>query len=94
MGGEDPDTASSNNFVKSGLEVETKDRTVLEVESKKFPFLKQETRTCLRFKERSQPRESEENVECIILPSLRDLLEQSARGCRRPAAELRDRLHT
>ena len=38
MGGEDPDTASSNNFVKSGLEVETKDRTVLEVESKKFAF--------------------------------------------------------
>ena len=31
-------TASSNNFVKSGLEGETKDRTVLEVESKKFPF--------------------------------------------------------
>ena len=48
-------------------------------------FLKQETRICLRFKERSQLRESEENVECIILPSLRDLLEESARACRRPA---------
>ena len=41
MGGEDPDTASSNNFVKSGLEVETKDRTVLEVESKKVGEVKE-----------------------------------------------------
>ena len=39
MGGEDPDTASSNNFAKSGLEGEAKDRTVLEVESKTVPFL-------------------------------------------------------
>lgn len=33
-----PRHSPSNNFVKSGLEGEAKDRTVVEVESKKFPF--------------------------------------------------------
>ena len=79
MGGEDQTQPVQTTLQKVALKGKQKIGLSWRWSQRRFlSFLKQETRMCLRFKERSQPQEIEGNVESIILPSPGDLLEQSA----------------
>lgn len=71
--------AVQTTLFESGLEGEAKDRTVWRWSQRSFlSFLKQETRMCLVLKGRDQPKESGEKVECVIIRSPGDILEQSS----------------
>lgn len=71
MGGKDSDTACANNsFYKVALKGRQKIPLSWRWSQRSFlSFLKQETRMPLMLKGRGQPKESEEKVECIIIPS-------------------------
>lgn len=71
MRGEDPGGSQCKLLfqVRSGLEGEAKDRTVLEVESKKFPFFLEERYWNVANADSRSQAEETEGVEGIIIPS-------------------------